>query len=90
MPPRFRGIRVYDLALFSYLFAFGHFGSEIFFFGTANLLGPVLSTVVVSSKLALPLVSTYTLLLGCLCGPDHPVAFSLAWMLTQYDFYVRA
>ncbi|TFY69997.1 hypothetical protein EVJ58_g121 [Rhodofomes roseus] len=56
---------VYDLALFSYLFAFGHFGSEIFFFGNAKLPGPVLSTVIVST-------------------------FSLAWMLSQYDFYVRA
>lgn len=81
---------MYDLALFSYLFAFGHFGSEIFFFGTAKLLGPVLSTVFVSSTSARPLVSLDTLLLGCLGGPDHPVAFSLALMLTQYDFYVQA
>ena len=81
---------MYDLALFSYFFAFAHFGSEIFFFGTAKLLGPVLSTVIVSSEFLPQPVPMDTLLLGCLGGLDHPAALSLTWMLTQYDFYVRA
>ncbi|PCH42262.1 Erg28-like protein [Wolfiporia cocos MD-104 SS10] len=41
--------QVYDLALFSYLFAFAHFGSEILIFRSANINGPVVSPVVVST-----------------------------------------
>ncbi|KZT73153.1 Erg28-like protein [Daedalea quercina L-15889] len=51
--------QVYDLALFSYLFAFGHFGSEIFFFGTAKLFGPVLSSVIVSTASLAWMVNQY-------------------------------
>jgi hypothetical protein len=43
--------RVYDMALFTYLIAFGHFSSEILIFRTAKLPGPVLNPVIVASKL---------------------------------------
>ncbi|KAG0705666.1 Erg28 like protein-domain-containing protein [Suillus ampliporus] len=40
---------IYDMALLSYLIAFGHFTSEICFFRTAKIIGPVLSPVIVST-----------------------------------------
>ncbi|KAG8213414.1 Erg28-like protein [Butyriboletus roseoflavus] len=40
---------VYDMALFTYLIAFGHFTSELFIFRTAKFNVPVLSPVIVSS-----------------------------------------
>ncbi|KAH7907934.1 Erg28 like protein-domain-containing protein, partial [Hygrophoropsis aurantiaca] len=40
---------IYDMALFTYLIAFGHFTSEIFIFKTAKIMGPVLSPVIVST-----------------------------------------
>ncbi|KAI0787932.1 Erg28-like protein [Fomes fomentarius] len=42
--------QVYDLALFSYLFALLHFGSEIFVFRSVKLQAPVFSPVVVASS----------------------------------------
>ncbi|EIW84026.1 Erg28-like protein [Coniophora puteana RWD-64-598 SS2] len=56
---------IYDMALFTYLIAFGHFTSEIFVYRTAKVMSPVFSTLVVST-------------------------LSLVWMITQYDFYVKA
>ncbi|TBU32500.1 Erg28-like protein [Dichomitus squalens] len=56
---------IYDIALFTYLFAFFHFGSEILIYRTAKIAAPVLSPVIVSTS-------------------------SLIWMLTQYNFYVKA
>ncbi|KZT07634.1 Erg28-like protein [Laetiporus sulphureus 93-53] len=41
--------RVYDLAMFSYLFAFAHFASEILIFRSAKINSPVLSPVLVST-----------------------------------------
>jgi len=40
---------IYDMALLSYLIAFGHFTSEICIFRTAKINLPVLSPVIVSS-----------------------------------------
>ncbi|KAF9236749.1 Erg28 like protein-domain-containing protein [Melanogaster broomeanus] len=40
---------IYDMALFTYLIAFGHFTSELFIFRTAKINVPVLSPVVVST-----------------------------------------
>ncbi|KAG8216360.1 hypothetical protein J3R82DRAFT_6441 [Butyriboletus roseoflavus] len=40
---------VYDMALFTYLIAFGHFTSELFIFRTAKFNVPVLSPMIVSS-----------------------------------------
>ncbi len=42
--------RVYDLALFSYLFALLHFGSEIFVFRSVKLQAPIFSPVVVACE----------------------------------------
>ncbi|TFL04028.1 Erg28-like protein [Pterulicium gracile] len=39
---------IYDITLFTYLFAFGHFASEILIFRTAKF-GPVVSPVIVST-----------------------------------------
>ena len=41
---------VYDMTLFTYLLAFGHFSSELLIFRTTKLGAPVLSPVIVSSK----------------------------------------
>ncbi|KAG1887278.1 Erg28 like protein-domain-containing protein [Suillus subluteus] len=40
---------IYDMALLTYLIAFGHFTSEICFFRTAKINLPVLSPVIVST-----------------------------------------
>ncbi|KAH7930200.1 Erg28-like protein [Leucogyrophana mollusca] len=40
---------IYDMALFTYLIAFGHFTSELFIFRTAKIGLPVLSPVIVST-----------------------------------------
>ncbi|KAJ7052625.1 hypothetical protein C8F01DRAFT_1170638 [Mycena amicta] len=40
---------VYDMALFTYLIAFGHFASELLIFRTATPSVPVLSPVIVST-----------------------------------------
>jgi hypothetical protein len=42
--------RIYDLTLFSYLFAFGHFTSELLIFRTASFGFGALSPVMVSSE----------------------------------------
>lgn len=42
--------RIYDLTLFTYLFAFAHFGSELLIFRTASFGPGALSPVVVSSE----------------------------------------
>ncbi|KAH8822832.1 Erg28 like protein-domain-containing protein [Flagelloscypha sp. PMI_526] len=55
--------RVYDMALFSYLIAFGHFVSEILIFRTARP-GPVLSTVVVATTSLVWMLSQYKFYVG--------------------------
>ncbi|KAL9714151.1 ergosterol biosynthesis protein [Leucoagaricus gongylophorus] len=40
---------IYDMALFTYLIAFGHFSTELFIFGTARINPGVLSPVFVST-----------------------------------------
>ena len=83
--------RIYDMALFTYLFAFFHFGSEILIFRTTKIGVPVLSPVIVSSKsLSLPHTSTATQMLVHHVLMMRCIASTLAWMLTQYDFYVKA
>ncbi|OCH94455.1 Erg28-like protein [Obba rivulosa] len=49
----------YDMALLSYLFAFAHFSTEIFIFRTANINGPVLSPVVVSTTSLVWMLTQY-------------------------------
>jgi len=44
--------RMYDLAIFTYFFAFAHFGSELLIFRTATFGPGALSPVVVSSESA--------------------------------------
>ena len=77
--------RIYDLALFTYLFAFFHFGSEILIFGTAKLQGAAISPVLVACEwyCSAPSGSAFT------CSP-YLTASSLVWMLTQYKFYVHS
>lgn len=76
--------RIYDLTIFTYFFAFAHFGSELLIFRTASFGPGALSPVVVSSE-SKPLESAATR------SPDRmtTVAASLTWMIVQYDFYVR-
>ncbi|KLO09758.1 Erg28-like protein [Schizopora paradoxa] len=50
---------VYDMALFTYLFAFGHFFSETFIFRTAKLNLPVLSPMIVSTSTLFWMMSQY-------------------------------
>ncbi|KAF5377364.1 hypothetical protein D9757_008014 [Collybiopsis confluens] len=50
---------VYDIAIFSYLIAFGHFTSELLIFKTAKLNGPVLSPFIVSSLSMLWMITQY-------------------------------
>lgn len=52
--------RIYDMALLTYLIAFGHFTSEICFFRTAKINLPVLSPVIVSSMFHLLMFFYYT------------------------------
>jgi len=40
---------IYDMALLTYLFAFGHFSSEILIFRTTKISIPVLSPVIVAT-----------------------------------------
>ncbi|KIM68420.1 hypothetical protein SCLCIDRAFT_20331 [Scleroderma citrinum Foug A] len=40
---------IYDMALFTYLIAFGHFSSEVLIFRTARLDSPAISPVIVST-----------------------------------------
>ena len=76
--------RIYDLTLFTYLFAFAHFSSELLIFRTASF--GALSPVIVSSESAM---------LGSATRGSDPsdrvitVAVSLTWMIMQYDFYVQ-
>lgn len=53
--------RLYDLAILSYILAFGHFGSELLVFRTAGLGAPLLSPVVVSSEFTSPGRNNYVL-----------------------------
>lgn len=84
--------RIYDIAMFTYLFAFFHFGSELLIFRSARFAPANLSPVVVSSKSRRPILcharrghddpaGSYS--------PVLPAATSLIWMFTQYKFYVR-
>lgn len=84
------------MALFTYLFAFFHFGSEIFIYRTAKIAPPVLSPIAVAGKSRTKVLCyRYLILLSCGYRPrTYPfLSFpgsSLIWMLTQYDFYVKA
>jgi hypothetical protein len=49
--------RIYDMTMFTYLIAFGHFASELLIFRTAKLGAPVLSPVIVSSELISPTIT---------------------------------
>ncbi len=53
------------MALFTYLFAFFHFGSEIFIYRTAKIAPPVLSPVAVAGKSRSPVLCYRYLTLGC-------------------------
>ncbi|KAH9945250.1 Erg28-like protein [Epithele typhae] len=50
---------IYDLALFTYLFAFFHFASEILIFKTAKLAGPAISPVLVASSSLIWMLTQY-------------------------------
>lgn len=78
--------------MFTYLFAFFHFGSELLIFRSARFAPANLSPVVVSSESRRPILGLARR------GPDDPArshspappaATSLIWMFTQYKFYVR-
>ncbi|TFY79210.1 hypothetical protein EWM64_g4798 [Hericium alpestre] len=50
---------VYDMALMTYLIAFGHFSSELFIFRTARFNAGVLSPVVVATSSLIWMISQY-------------------------------
>ncbi|KAJ7593006.1 Erg28-like protein [Mycena floridula] len=50
---------IYDLTLFTYLFAFGHFSSELFIFRTARLNFPVMNPIVVSTLSLVWMIKQY-------------------------------
>ncbi|KAH9068441.1 Erg28-like protein [Lactarius deliciosus] len=50
---------IYDITIFTYLFAFAHFSSEIFIFRTARIQIPVLSPVIVSTVSLIWMISQY-------------------------------
>ncbi|KAG2351494.1 hypothetical protein BDR07DRAFT_1467438 [Suillus spraguei] len=50
---------IYDMALLTYLIAFGHFTSEICFFRTAKINLPVLSPVIVSTASLIWMLKQY-------------------------------
>ncbi|KAG1733623.1 Erg28 like protein-domain-containing protein [Suillus paluster] len=50
---------IYDMALLSYLIAFGHFTSEICFFRTAKINGAALSPVIVSTTSLIWMLKQY-------------------------------
>ena len=70
------------MAMFTYLIAFGHFGSEWLIFRSATTNPGLLSPVFVASmwRIFYPYQTylDYTLTAG-----------SLIWMFQQYDFYVK-
>jgi len=76
-------VRVYDLTIFTYFFAFAHFGSELLIFRTATFGPGALSPVIVSSE------STPRSAAARSPNNSDLPAVSLTWMITQYDFYVR-
>ncbi|KAI0822459.1 Erg28-like protein [Trametes gibbosa] len=50
---------IYDIALFTYLFAFFHFGSELLIFRTARVALAVLSPVIVSTTSLIWMLTQY-------------------------------
>ena len=54
--PKFYVSSIYDMTLFTYLFAFGHFSSELLIFRTAKINPGVMSPVVVASTCPHPQV----------------------------------
>ncbi|KAI5122926.1 hypothetical protein M0805_007604 [Coniferiporia weirii] len=50
---------VYDMALFTYLIAFGHFSSELFIFRTAKINPGVISPVIVATTSLIWMVTQY-------------------------------
>jgi hypothetical protein len=75
--------RIYDIAMFTYLIAFGHFSSEWLIFRSATFNVGLLGPVVVSSKLQQQPQSCKYLM------PFYLIASSLIWMFNQYDYYVK-
>ncbi|KXN91730.1 Ergosterol biosynthetic protein 28 [Leucoagaricus sp. SymC.cos] len=50
---------IYDMALFTYLIAFGHFSTELFIFRTARINVGVLSPVIVSTTSLIWMLNQY-------------------------------
>jgi hypothetical protein len=73
------------MALFTYLIAFGHFSSELLIFRTAKINPALLSPVIVSCEFVQPIFVALKMNVQ-----SNPEATSLIWMLSQYDFYVKA
>ncbi|KAH7102840.1 Erg28-like protein [Auriculariales sp. MPI-PUGE-AT-0066] len=59
-----RNAVLYDVTIWSYVIAFAHFGSEIFVFKTAKLVGPALSPVIVASTSLIWMLSQRSYYLG--------------------------
>jgi Erg28 like protein len=76
---------IYDMTLFTFLIAFGHFTSELLIFRTATINFGVLSPCIVASE-SNPFLEN----MGSIVDPLYPQATSLIWMFQQYDYYVQA
>ena len=71
------------MTLLSYLIAFGHFGSEVLIYRSAQLTGPVISPVIVACECPSALRPVRTR------SPTRHAATSLLWMLREYEYYVK-
>ena len=72
---------IYHATIATYFIALFHFASEYGIFQTANMGGGVISPLIVASKFRLFFGSNFII--------ERQTATSLAWMFTQYDFYVK-
>lgn len=69
------------MALFTYLIAFGHFGSEWLIFRSVKVGPGLLSPVLVSCMSSGEFVKHTSKYIS--------TAASMIWMLNQYDFYIK-
>ncbi|KDQ15956.1 hypothetical protein BOTBODRAFT_107885, partial [Botryobasidium botryosum FD-172 SS1] len=51
---------IYDITIWSYIIALAHFGSELIFYRTTNLTGPVISPFIVATTSLTWMLSQYT------------------------------
>ena len=76
---------IYDLAYWSYIVAFLHYGSEILYYRTARIRGPAFAPCVVSSKLPHDAtISRWPI------TDNDAIATSLIWITLMRSHYVAS